>query len=322
LITYDLRFALLNPDGSVVSDRLITNLMNSDGPRLVWSGTEYGLAWIRLENDSLPRELMFLRLDNKGAPIGSPVGVGTASNNPSLAWSDVYRGYAVASYCCSQTQLDFRRIGANGTNPDPVNAVSFVNVYKDIELRAAPDGTWAAASSADRYLDLTIFNADGSRTLPVQQLTTGGAAYAEWPALVHDGTTWLAAWVGGNSIVVNRGAAANSPATIAAASSDAITQVVGTMVNGTLALLWAEGSLGSYGPYRLRMQRFAIPPTTTSALTAVHNAVDVVPTASASVPNVAIVPMGSRLMVLWVDGSEPRSAREVWAKPLDLNACP
>ena len=81
---------------------------------------------------------------------------------------------ATPSPSISNSQLHFRRVGATAASLETVNTVSGLYVYgsRDLALLAAPNGTWAIATGNSYDVSLTIFNADGSRTLPSQTLTS------------------------------------------------------------------------------------------------------------------------------------------------------
>lgn len=320
----NLRFALLNLNGSVVSDQALTNYTSvgmTSGPSLVWSGSEYALVWAYVSSGQ------FLRLDATGAPKGTAVAVGSGSvANPSVAWSSSYGGYAVAYIDTSNTSVNFVRIGADATSPEAVNSLVGVgaNKEKNLVLRTAPNGTWAVGSGALQQPQLTIFNADGSRTLPLQTLSnTAPYSGPVYPDLVYDGSQWLTAWVSGatTNVVVNRGNAANSPVnavTIGAAAN--IGEAVLAMVKGTLALGWIERP-STTGAYSFRLQRYAIPSTTSSFVTPIHNAIDVLTTQNTGLGDVALAPTSNALIAVWAD-NRWGATREIYAAPINLGSCP
>jgi hypothetical protein len=320
----NVRLALLNPDGTVAADKAITSYTSvgmTGGPGLVWSGTEYAVVWVNASQN-----VMFQRLDANGNQTkGAAVIVGTGSPyNPSVEWSSVYGGYAVAFI--NSSSLSFRRLGADASSPDAINTVTgfTVSSSKNLVLRTATDGTWAVASSGFQDVTLTIFNADGSRTLLPQTLVTTAASGPVYPDLVRDSATWLTAWISGanTNVVVNRGNAANAPANVVNVTSPAaIGEPVLAAVSGTLAIGWAQRPSTTTGSFTFRMQRFSIPATTSSALTPIHNAIDILATQNTAPNDIALVQAGSGLLGVWAD-NRWGATREIYAAPINLNSCP
>ena len=317
----NVRFALLNPNGSLVSDQAVTTYLLDamrSRPGLAWSGTEYAVV-----SDYFSQDVMFQRLDAAGATKGSPIDVGNGESfpqNPAVAWSASYAGYSVAFYASSQ--LHFRRVGADASVLDPVNTVSGLGVSsgRDLVLRVAPNGAWTVATGGSFDISLTTFNPDGSRTLAPQTLASSVSSSSGGPDLVHDGTNWLTTWInsGFTSVVVNRGSTANNPANVVTATN--LGEAVLSMVDGTIAVAWLQRPSTS-GSYALRLQRFAIPSTATSALTSIHNAVDVLPTQNTGVNDIALVSTGDALVAIWAD-NRWGATREIYAAPINLQSCP
>jgi hypothetical protein len=311
----------LNPNGSVVSDTEIApaSINISGSPDLVWSGSEYGLIWKEAGT-------RFVRLDGAGAPKAPPV-INLGGNNQfrmTLSWSSIYGGYALGGI--DSSGAFFRLLGADGTMPQPPNIVTYNPLpYASAQVAAAPAGGWGLSfGTLQQQPGFAIFNADGSRTQPVvpignfgiQDMTVG---------LVHDGTTYLTTWVNGpqQQIVVNRGTAQNAPAAAVTVTSPFRVGPPSVKIsNGTVGMAWAQyDATSSIGPYTVRAQRFAIPSTTASALTPLHNPVDVIATPTAQTDVVSIVYTSTTTMLaVWVDNRW--GTAEIYSAPLDLGACP
>ncbi len=327
----NLRFALLNADGTVASDVALTNYTTGglvDQPFVVWNGSEYAIVWV--ERDTTYK-VMFLRIDEAGVAKGAAVAVGTANSlrSPALAWSSSYAGYAVAynSDDFSSGRMVFRRIGADASNPEAPNSFDLSATWIT-GFDSEPNGTWGVGTLSYSNVSLTVYNADGSRTSAVQQLSSqySGANASGTPGLIHDGTTWAAAWVESytQKILVNRGAVPNTPqAAVTPPANTAVSDVILARSNGALSVAWKQRPSGAAGAAMFRMQRFAIPATLTSALTPIHNAIDILPTQN--IPgsrNIALVSTGAAGMLgVWAD-DRWGAAREIYATPIDLKSCP
>jgi hypothetical protein len=325
----NLRLALLNADGTLAADVSVADITGSlIGPELVWSGSEYALVWYNYDTG-----FKLVRLDAAGAAKGAPATITPSSTWDSpqsldIAWSSSYGGYALAYR--AGLNLVFRLLGADGTAPQAENSVmtsAVASQLQPVRLVVAPDGTWGMAYGGLSNASLAVFNADGSRTLAPQSLSNNSDyGSSRHPTLVHDGTTWVTAWVSATTpraALVNRGQQANSPASlVSVASPNNVNEPVLAMVNGSLAVGWAQG--GSSGSsYQFRLQRFAIPSTATSAMTPIHSAVDVLSTYNLNgLGNIALVATGANgLLGIWAD-DRWGTAREIYAAPINLMSCP
>jgi hypothetical protein len=344
---YEIRFALLNADGTLVSDTALTDYAKTStyygattGPQLIWNGSEYALSWIDYgligTSSSIGTQVRFLRLDGTGASKGESVVVGGATGTTSytsspthhhLAWSDSYQGYAVVYG--NSSSLAFRRIGADASSLETPNVVSEAWAYtsgRSLLVTAAADGTWGVLGGDYSSAKLGIYNADGSRTLSPVTLTTSADYYGRWPSAAYQGTTLITSWIGGSSrdIVVNRGAMANSPTSVVTGVSPAAFGNVNVAMNdAALALGWTERASSSASAYRYRVQRFSLPTALTSAPVALHAAVDVLSTYTiTATDDVTLVASGTGgLVAIWSD-SRWGTARELYAAPVDLQSCP
>jgi hypothetical protein len=115
---YEIYFARLDFLGNKIgSDARITNDMNSSyGSSLIWSGSEYGLAW----NDSRDGnyEIYFVRLDSLGNKIGSDVRVTNhldTSSYPSLVWTGGEYGIAWHDERDVAYEIYFVRLDSSGS---------------------------------------------------------------------------------------------------------------------------------------------------------------------------------------------------------------
>lgn len=338
------RFALLAADGSMVSDIPLTQYDLTTlpqtvmyGPKVVWNGTEYGVLWVQRTKNEGHYDVAFQRIGANGQPIAPAVDVAGHSDlladyrfGVGLAWSPSYGGYGVY-YLSHQAGsfLVFRRIGATGVSPEPENkSESFYSVEEYYSVAVAPDGTWGTTSRGSG-VDLNLFDPDGAHTIPTAHLSTSSSAAQ--PTMLHDGKTWLTAFidnngVGATSIWVNRGATANAPARVLPMSTTvANVDASLAMVNGTLALAYtmSPSAQGRNGPFTIGFQRFGIPATATSALTPIDSAVEILGTATmAKLHDMDLVATGSQSMLaVWADNRWGVN-RELYARPIDLHSCP
>lgn len=89
-------------------------------PALVWTGSEYGVAWHDLAADG-NQEIYFARVDTNGMRVGEPLRVTNdpaLSAVPSLAWSGSEYGLLWWDARSGSRQLFFRRLDATGAEID------------------------------------------------------------------------------------------------------------------------------------------------------------------------------------------------------------
>lgn len=319
----NLRFSLIKPDGSLISDSALTSYTDPNldeyavSTAIAWTGSEFGVAFV-LHKPSA-NQVMLQRLDATGASKGPAVVVGnvppqSGTYSVALAWSASYGGYGVAYR--SSAGLTFRRVGATGTALGPENAVLSTTATGTMQLVAAADGTWGMNAIGS----LAWFNADGSRTLPL--LALNGDV-----SLVHDGSNWLATFTNDSNVSVQRGTSKNQAVLWSEASGQAFGQQVSTMVGGNLAVLLTDGS-PSDPSAMLQLQRFVLPASSTStSLSAPTTPIDLLPGRTCPIPyeaphNFALVATGARaLLAVWAD-SRWGLKNELYAARIDIPSCP
>jgi hypothetical protein len=333
---FEIRFALLNPDGTLVSDTALTGYAatgttsSASRPKLLWNGTEYALTWLEKQASS---KVVFLRLDGTGAKKGDPVVVSATPTSSydidgqSLAWSEIDKGYGLAY--ASRNALTFRRLGADASAPQVPNTLAgaYDGIDHPHQIVANQAGVWGVVGSSDDALMFHQFNVDGSKTLNSAAISMDLAYfYSSWPAMVHDGTTWTYSWIGSSTrdVFINRGTSVNSPRSIITGVSPVVFGNVNLAMTGSvLAVGWLEQpTLSTTSPYRYRLQRFSLPTALASAPVALHAVVDVMPTYNiADKNNVTLVSTSNGLVAIWSD-TRWGTARELYAVPIDLQSCP
>ena len=92
---WELYFARLDANGLKIGGdmRLTQDVASSLEPDIVWTGTEYGVAW--RDNRDGNNEIYFVRLDSHGLPIGAPTRVtddAAYSAGVSIAWTGTEYG--------------------------------------------------------------------------------------------------------------------------------------------------------------------------------------------------------------------------------------
>ncbi len=122
--SYEIWFARADATGTGLGAPLRVSVSGYDArlPRLVWSGTEFGLAWVELTSPTTT-QLLFLRVDASGVPIGSPLPLGAEHAadrffTEGIVWTG--SGYATALTKRSGGTSDafLSRVGCNCTDGD------------------------------------------------------------------------------------------------------------------------------------------------------------------------------------------------------------
>jgi len=329
----ELRIALLNPDASVVSDVLVTAFdayhAVIDAPSLVWTGGEYGLAWIQGRPDDVRADVNLQRFAETLAPKGAAIAV--ADGRDSIALHAVSLafgpgGYAIAYTGASSSGLRdyvrFRKLGSDGTlegTPNLVYLWDFVNPAS-VSLAVAPDGSYAAAGGYSSGIVIGFFNPDGSRTaapLELQNLS----ANTPRPNLVHGGSDWLLAFNTGGNLALNSGVT-NAYSPLVNANGNPIKAGVVSVKDGVLSVVYTQPPSSTSGDL-IRFQRFKLPTTGSPYLTALHAPVDVLSTQNyASAGGFATTPLGPRRsLVTWSDNRWGIRS-ELYAVVVDAGTCP
>lgn len=106
------------PPSKPVPDIRVTNdPNNSISPSIVWTGSEFGVAWADNREGNL--EIYFARLDPTGAKIGADVRVTNdpaTSTRPSLVWTGSEYGLAWADNRDGNFEIYAKRLGPTGTS--------------------------------------------------------------------------------------------------------------------------------------------------------------------------------------------------------------
>jgi large repetitive protein len=113
----EIYFARLDADGVKIGDdvRITNDASTSEAASLVWTGTEYGIAWYDRRDGNY--EVYFARIDAAGAKIGDDHRVtedDATSWAPDLAWSGTEYGIAWWDTRDGADEIYFARLDATG----------------------------------------------------------------------------------------------------------------------------------------------------------------------------------------------------------------
>jgi hypothetical protein len=335
---YNLRFALLNPDGTLFKDVALTSYLDAevkaagfsdsggstatdDRPAIVWNGSEYGVLW-RDYDSTMPNatwySMKLVRISAAGVPSAVVTVLSGAelesSNGPSVAWSVPYGGYIISGFGSdsSYARTFIRRVGALGTTLGPLNGY-YNYICRHSSLAVSPLG--AAAVSCDSIFgSVGFFNPDGSRTRePVTLSLSFMSAETE---TIWDGTKfgttymsdsgWIRLWPDGRT----------DPTPwieLLPYDSAGRTSFSTAWLGASLALATVQK-----GTYQLR--RFAIPDDPNGSARSLHDPITVVPTANVINKPEVVAAGAGQLLAIWQDNRFGATG-ELYAAPVDLKGC-
>ncbi|MDP1830234.1 MAG: MopE-related protein [Archangium sp.] len=201
----DLFFRALSATGQPAAAAVrITNLAgDSNWPDLVWTGSNYAVAWEDARLGANRQDLFFQRLDRTGAKIGAEVRITTDAgrqSSPILKWNGTGFALVWTDYRnAGNREIYFRRLAADGSAVGPE-----VRVTNDAADSAWADLSWndvdrewaivwhdTRAGNAEVYF--ARFDDMGTRQSPDTRLTTAanfsGYASIDWNGFQY-GVTW------------------------------------------------------------------------------------------------------------------------------------
>jgi putative metal-binding protein len=235
----EIYFLRLDPEGVHLGEELrLTDVPgSSDQPEVVWTGTEFGVAWLDARSDpgGVIRQVYFARVSPTGIKLGTDIQVSAAANSkfaPSLVWNG--SEYALTwgeSTGPASSLLAFQRLTYLGEPKGEVvrltSTPSFVNpkvTWSGSEYGLA--WTHCSATSCQGYFvrldpygqkigaDLQLSNAPGDRG--VDALIWTGSSFAlavtDWTDWHHDdGEIYLVRLDSGGSLVGQETRVTHSP---------------------------------------------------------------------------------------------------------------
>jgi hypothetical protein len=322
---YNLRFALLNPDGSVFKDVAVTSYTDAsssgvgsdarDRLGITWNGSEYAVVWSLQSQADAGVRLSRISAAGVASPhvlVASYADVNDTTRGPSIGWSVPYGGYIVGGGLYSGAY--YRRIGPTGTTLQAPNLVNFNEANGGTtSLAIAPDGRAVLAGSGTLYAARVVFNADGSRTQApagMWVIEVGTDAETFW-----DGITL-------NSIIVSDGGGVRLFREGMTQSWLEILPYASDTRHGIDAV-WTGDSLavGTVDSKTYQLRRFLLPSDLNAIPTTFHNTVTVVPTANVIGKTELVQAGAGKLLAIWPD-DRWGSGSELYAAPIDLKACP
>jgi hypothetical protein len=128
--------ARLDADGAKLAAeaRLTDSPLTADHPSLIWTGSEFGLAWTQLDlASSFFFEVRFLRLHELGFPLGEPLRVSLGAGDgwkPALAWNGAGFGVGWDDNRNGGREIYFAALGCGPDGDD--------GACEDLDARRAP----------------------------------------------------------------------------------------------------------------------------------------------------------------------------------------
>lgn len=292
-------------------------------PSVVWTGTEWGVAWDQ-EGDFGP-QLFLARVAVDGSLVAPPGAVSssltTGSGNVLLYTAGL--GYVNVRH--QSRELVVTALGVTGSTPGvPLSAVTSSTRLDEMAAAAAPTGEIGLVWEQSSALYFQLVNADGSITSTRVTLPVPSGTFAEQAAIAHDGTDWVASWheVQGTTsrVVVGRGSAIASRS-IAVSRTDGTANLRRPHVlirGGEAVVTWQTRTSTASTVWSVAGRRFGV------AGTGAPLALDAAPTpyvltTSVADENHVVVGTASGALVGWADVRW--GATEIYDRALTLPPC-
>jgi hypothetical protein len=209
-LNYEIHFARLHPDGTkLTSDELITADDNdeSNGPVLLWSGSEYGVSWWDDRGSSY--DIYFARISGAGAKIGSDSLVSDSAYESrwhAMAWATSQYGIAMYQRHGDE-DVYFSRLLADGSKQGPD-----VEVADHPNLSDSPAIAWSGSEFGIVWVDgrtvdelwFARMSGSGIKQGSDVQISFIGAEATCFPSLVWTGSEFGVAWINMGAIYFAR----------------------------------------------------------------------------------------------------------------------
>jgi hypothetical protein len=284
---------------------------------VVWTGTEWGVAWNQTNAGSEGMHLTRIAAD--GTTIAGPFLLGgwraTSSTRLELLFTPTL-GYVTAR----DPGVVIQSFGPLGTTPSMEQTIpgffAVINGWSIASLPSGVLGVLMTSSSIGEGVYLQPVNADGSITAARVMVTS---VDAEHPVLSHDGTSWVATWresTAVTSIVLARGATLASRTTVIAASgTPRFRRPMLSVVGNTVTMTW-QATADTV--WRIDGRRFALP--TSGAATALDLAASIyMPTTSVYDQPHGMIAVPGGVILAWADSRW--GATEVYEQLVSMTPC-
>jgi hypothetical protein len=199
----EIYFARISPTGvRIRTDIRITNdLADSRLPSLVWTGSEYGVAW-QNQNSTGNTEIYFTRTNSSGDRIGSDVRITndpaiSSFRIPSLVWTGSEYGVAWQDHRDGNEEIYFARINSTGDRMG-----SDVRITADPAASGGPSLVWGGSEYGVSWTDMR----DGNQETYFARIASDGvkigadiritddSSYSSLPSLVWSGSEYGVSW--------------------------------------------------------------------------------------------------------------------------------
>ena len=330
-------FALLDSAGRLLGPPAALPSSNpASAPDIVWTGTEFGVAYQQYfarGSVGARREHLFLqRLSADGSALAPPVDVEALSPRPSgdalfpsIVWHPK-SGYTIASWDARPSDAIYlQRMGLDGASPlPPTTMVTRASRYP--ELAVAPDGSFAVAARTDGNVQIVLYDASGA--VDGAPISPGVDLHYD-ATVIHDGTTWMAAWVHvsttESALEVLRGPRLEALTTVEAVPGGAGERLwwspaLAAARDGAV-VVWANESPVTFARFNVRGALLGAPPIATSPVSVRSSLADLVTGDSTTAGLVLSAATPTTLLAGLTDFRWGRET-EVAVVPVRVDACP
>ncbi len=200
----EIYFARIDSNGTKIgSDTRISvdDTYDSIDSSLVWTGTEYGVAWTDYRDVS--SSIYFARIDANGTKIGNDTRISVddtySSRKPSLVWTGSEYGISWEDGRDADFEIYFARIDANGTKIGSGTRISPSDTYDSQSPSLIWTGTqFGLAWGDERDIFSSIYfariDANGTKIGSDTRISVDDAYDSDNPSLVWTGTEFGVAW--------------------------------------------------------------------------------------------------------------------------------
>jgi hypothetical protein len=319
LVYRNVRFLLLNPDGTLVPSSEIDIGQNRDEFDMTWSGSEYAVVATSFNG------ILFRRVGANGIPKDAGVDVSTSNTGPDdfvrVGWSTQQGGYVVIWDGGFPESVNVRPFGTDGGTLGMTKSFENFRAYSRTPLVTTPDGTLGQLLSRDDDFQLSRVDPTSTPIVPAALLDSDNGISLR-AGLLYDPNGFVSAWGRGRQVMLNRGNDVNAPVVaLTIPPTSFLDSVTLTQTKNSVAIGWAQVD-GNGTSDRFRFQRFTQPNAVTGAVTPITDALDIV--AAHAGYEVSLVQTGPyRLLAVWSDGREANdTTHSLYAVPIDLKSCP